>query len=340
MKKTLVAIAALAAVGAASAQSSVTLYGRIDASIGNVKTTTAGVTVADPGVMIRSGGHTGSRWGLRGSEDLGGGLKANFTLEQGFNIDDGTASSARQFHRQAFVGLSGGFGSLNVGRQYDITDNMYGLYDPTGYSGYSAMGYAFNVGCGTGGSGDCVGRQDNSVMYTTPSMGGFSVAAMWAPGEDKTAAAGAGRMYGIMANYANGPIAAGLGWQSNKASGGRTRTDTNFGASYALGAAKLFLQLESGKNNNTVGTGKDNGWGVGAVIPMGAASLTAAYAYEKQKIAGAEVSKAKAFSLLGRYDMSKRTYVYAGYRRGETDPVGAANTTKTTSYGLGLVHNF
>ena len=79
---------------------------------------------------------------------------------------------------------------------------------------------------------------------------------------------------------------------------------------------------------------------MGAVIPMGAASLTAAYAYEKQKIAGAEVSKAKAFSLLGRYDMSKRTYVYAGYRRGETDPVGAANTTKTTSYGLGLVHNF
>ena len=216
MKKTLVAIAALAAVGAASAQSSVTLYGRIDASIGNVKTTTAGVTVADPGVMIRSGGHTGSRWGLRGSEDLGGGLKANFTLEQGFNIDDGTASSARQFHRQAFVGLSGGFGSLNVGRQYDITDNMYGLYDPTGYSGYSAMGYAFNVGCGTGGSGDCVGRQDNSVMYTTPSMGGFSVAAMWAPGEDKTAAAGAGRMYGIMANYAMAPSL--LAW-----AGSRTR---------------------------------------------------------------------------------------------------------------------
>ena len=340
MKKTLVAIAALAAVGAASAQSSVTLYGRIDASLGSVKTETNGVTVADPGAQIRSGGHTGSRWGLKGSEDLGGGLKANFVLEQGFNIDDGTASSARQFHRQAYVGLSGGFGSLNIGRQYDVTDKMYGMYDPFGYSGYSAMGYAFNVGCTTGGSGDCVGRQDNTVMYTTPSMGGFSVAAMWAPGEDKTAVASAGRVYGIMANYSNGPIAAGLGWQSNKAAGGQARTDTNFGASYDLGVAKLYLQLENGKNKNTVGTGKDSGYGLGAVVPVGPASLTVGYATEKQKIAGTKVSDSKAFSLLGKYDLSKRTYVYAAYRRGETDPVGAANTTKVTKYGLGLVHNF
>ena len=341
MKKTLVAIAALTLVGAVSAQSSVTLYGRIDASIGNVKTSTGGVTVADPGAMIRSGGHTGSRWGLKGSEDLGGGLKANFQLEQGFNIDDGTASAAaRQFHRAAWVGLSGGFGSLTVGRQYDITDNMYGMYDPTGYSGYSPMGYAFSVGCGTGGSGDCVGRQDNAVMYSTPAMGGLGITAMWAPGEDKTAVASAGNAVGIMVNYGNGPLAAGLGWQSNKAAGGKARTDLNFGASYDLGMAKLYLQLESGKNKNTVGTGKDSGYGFGAVMPMGPISLTAAYAAEKQKIAGTKVSDSMSFALIGKYDLSKRTYVYAAYQRAETDPTGANNTTKTTKYGLGLVHNF
>ncbi|MCB2027196.1 MAG: porin [Rhodoferax sp.] len=343
MKKTLVAIAALAAFGAASAQSSVTLYGRIDASIGNQKTTTGGVTVADPGALISSGAHTGSRWGLKGSEDLGGGLKAIFQLEQGFNIDDGTASSARQFHRGAWVGLDGGFGSLKVGRQYDITHTMYGKYDPFGYSGFSAMGYSFKVGCGTGGSGNCVGRQDNTVMYTSPSMGGFSIAAMWAPGEDKTAAASAGKVYGFMANYSNGPIAAGLGWQSNKANAvgaNQARTDTNFGASYDFGMAKAYLQLENGKNKNTVGTGKDSGYGLGVVVPFGAASLTAGYAAEKQKVAGTKVSDAKAFSLLGKYDLSKRTYVYAAYRRGETDPAGANNTTKVTKYGLGLVHNF
>ena len=342
MKKTLVAIAALAAFGAASAQSSVTLYGRIDAAIGNVKTTTGGVTTADPGTMMISGGRTGSRWGMRGSEDLGGGLKAIFTLEQGFNIDDGTpVAAARQFHRQAFVGLSGGFGSLTLGRQYDFTDTSYGNYDPLGNSaGYSAMGYAFSVGCGTGGSGDCNVRQNNAVVYQSPSMSGFTVSALWAPGEDKTAVASAGRVYGLMANYANGPIGVGLAWQSNKAAGGRTRTDSNLGASYDLGVAKLYLQFENGKNNNTVGTGKDNGYGLGAVIPFGAAKLAIGYAGEKQKIAGAEVSKSKALGLIASYDLSKRTSVYAAYRRGETDPIGAANTVKTTGYGFGMVHNF
>ena len=178
-------------------------------------------------------------------------------------------------------------------------------------------------------------------MYSTPNMGGFSATAMWAPGEDKTATQSAGRAVGIMANYANGPIAAGVGFQSNKLVGGKTRTDTNFGASYDLGAAKLFLQLESGKNNATVGTGKDTGYGIGVVVPVGAASVTAAYASEKQKIGGNKVSDAKSFGLLGRYDLSKRTYVYAAYRNGETDPTAAlAPTVKTTQYGLGLVHNF
>jgi predicted porin len=318
----------------------VTLYGRIDASIGSQKTTTGGVTVADPGVQIVSGNHTGSRWGMRGSEDLGGGLKATFQLEQGFSIDTGAANNANEFNRTAKVGLAGGFGSLEVGRQYDITDTIYANYDAMGYSGFSAMGATFSVGCTTGGSGDCVGRQNNSVIYKTPSMGGFKVTALWAPGEDKTAVASAGRVYGLMADYANGPIGVGLAWQSNKAAGGRTRSDTNLGASYNMGVAKLYLQLESGKNNNTVGTGKDNGFGIGAVIPVGAAKLSVGYASEKQKIAGVEVSKAKAFGLLATYDLSKRTYVYGGYRRAETDPVGANNTTKVTKYGLGLVHNF
>ncbi len=357
MKKTLVAFAALAVVGAASAQSSVTLYGRIDASLGSVKSelngvtraavpqtpTTSAVASGDAGAQIRSGGHTGSRWGLKGTEDLGGGLKANFVLEQGFNIDDGGASSSRQFHRQSYVGLSGGFGSLNLGRQYDITDQMYGNFDPFGYSGYSAMGYAFNVGCGTGGSGDCVGRQDNTVMYKTPSMGGFSVTAMWAPGEDKSTTNSAGKVYGLMADYRNGPIAVGLGYQSNKmnAAGQRdSRTDTNLAGSYDLGAAKVYLQLERGKNNNTVGDGEDTGYGLGVILPVGPASVTVGYAAEKQDIGNVEVSTSKSFAVLGKYDLSKRTYVYAAYRRGETDPTGGVNTTKETKYGLGVVHNF
>jgi predicted porin len=344
MKKTLVALAALASFGAAFAQSSVTLYGRIDASIGSTKTTTGGVTTADPGIQIRSGGHTGSRWGMRGTEDLGGGLRANFQLEQGFNIDNGAASAAANaFHRLAMVGLSGGFGALTVGRQYDMVDTAYANYDAMGYSGYSAMGYAFNVGCpgaGAPGTGDCVARQNNSVQYKTPAMGGFGLTAMWAPGENKAAGFSAGNMFGVLANYANGPLDVGLMWQSNKA-GGAARAITNhmLGASYNLGMAKVFAQYEGGQNKPT--TQKDQGFSLGAVINLGAPSLMVSYARENQKIGGNKVSDSTGISLMGQYPLSKRTYVYAAFLRGETDPVAAgAPTVKQQNYGLGLVHNF
>jgi len=350
MKKTLVALAAVATVGAAFAQSSVTLYGRIDASLSSVKTENNGFVAgatSDPGIQVRSGGHTGSRWGLKGSEDLGGGLKAIFTLEQGFAIDTGAASNAaNQFHRAAHVGLSGGFGTLTVGRQYDIVDNLYATHDAMGYSGYSAMGYAFNVGCaaagiGSGGTGDCIGRQNNSVMYSTPDMSGFNVSAMWAPGENRVpGGASAGNMYGLMATYAKGPIGFAAGWQSNKAIGGTPNT-TNYliSGSYDLAVAKLFAQIEGGKNGTT--TGRDNGFQIGATVPVGVSSLSVSYARENQNIGGARVSQSTAFSAMGQYPLSKRTYVYAAYLRGDTNPTAAAlPTQKTQTYGVGMVHNF
>ena len=109
MKKSLIALAVLAASGAAMAQSSVTLYGRVDASIGSTKDTVSGVSTT----KLFNGsdvGLTGSRWGMKGSEDLGGGLMANFVLENRFNVDDGT--TAGQFLGDAYVGLSGGFGAV------------------------------------------------------------------------------------------------------------------------------------------------------------------------------------------------------------------------------------
>ena len=362
MKKTLVAIAALAVVGAASAQSSVTLYGRIDAAIGSTKTTNIiggynnpialNGTTADAGAQIRSGGHTGSRWGLKGSEDLGGGLKAIFTLEQGFNVDTGAPSSTREFHRQAFVGLTGGFGSLTVGRQYDPIDNMYGTHDAFGYSGYGAMNYVFNSNCtvitagaalpaGQQGLGDCIGRQDNSVFYTTPNMGGFNAGLMWAPGENKAAGVSAGRMYGLQAGYANGPINIGGAWQSNKLTGNATAVKNwELGGSYDLSVAKLFLQFEGSKIGGAVDA-KDTGYQIGAVIPLGAPSVMVSYARENQKAGGARYATASALSLMAQYPLSKRTYVYAAYLNGQIDPTAAGVATqKQRNYGLGLVHNF
>lgn len=346
MKKTLVAAAAIATLGTAFAQSSVTLYGRIDASLGNVKTTAGGVTLSDPGASIISGGHTGSRWGLAGVEDLGGGLKANFTLEQGFNVDSGTASNAaNQFHRQAFVGLSGGFGSLNVGRQYDLLDQFSGSYDPFGNSGYSAQAFAFGTaaavapGLAARGLGNYVSRQNNAVQYASPNMGGFQVKALWAPAEDKVPGVNsAGNNYGVGLNYASGSLSAGGMYQVNKAGGARAIEQWLVGAAYDFGAAKVFGQYQAGKNKN-LASAKDDGYQLGVTVPFGAVAFTASYAAEDQKFNGNKLSETNGVSLMGQYALSKRTYVYAAYRQGEVEPVVGA-TTKERKYGLGLVHQF
>lgn len=333
MKKTLVSMAVLTLAGAASAQSSVTLYGRIDASIGSQKTEVGGVTTADKGAQIRSGANTGSRWGLKGSEDLGGGLKANFQLEQGFNIDDGSASSARQFHRQSWVGLSGGFGALQLGRQYSTMDNMYTEHDPLALSGYSAAGYAFDSGAYVHTS-----RIDNAVYYSSPSFGGMTGGILWAPGENKNGAAGTLKnLTGLQALYSQGPLSVGGAWETQKFNGVDDTNGWDLGASYDFGPAKLFGQVEGAKNKAT--DSKDSGYQIGVKAPVGVASLALSYGREKHETAGNEVSTASAYALMAQYPLSKRTYVYAAYLRGTTDPVVGA-TTRQQNYGLGLVHNF
>jgi predicted porin len=123
MKKSLIALAVMAASGASFAQSTVSLYGIADAWVG--RTTATG---APSQVKLDSGGVSGSRFGFKGSEDLGGGLKANFLLEQGFNLDDGTQANATQmFSRQAYLGFSGGFGEVKLGKVFSAYDDISGM---------------------------------------------------------------------------------------------------------------------------------------------------------------------------------------------------------------------
>ena len=137
MKKTLVALAALASVGAAFAQSTVTLYGRVDVALMYIeqKTTTLlqgtqKTATGNPGFAVNSAGLTGSRWGLKGSEDLGGGLKAIFQLESGFTVDTGgSGQGGLLFGRQAYGGFEGNWGTFTVGRQYSPLDTVWGNFD-------------------------------------------------------------------------------------------------------------------------------------------------------------------------------------------------------------------
>ena len=354
MNRTLCVLAALAALaalttgGAALAQSGINFYGRIDASVGRAKVTAGGLTPSDPGLSITSGSYTASRWGITGTEDLGNGLEARFTLEQGFNVDTGSAAAGSQFDRQSFVGLAGGFGSLTIGRQYDLLDQFTTNFDPFAKSGgYSAQLFAFTTPAAAAAGpaarrlGNYLSRQNNAVQYASPAIGGVQVRVLWAPGEDKLPGmGGAGENYGMGLSYATGALSVGGVYQVNQASGARGIDQWLLGASYNFGPAKVFGQVQAGKNRNVPGTARDDGCQLGLSIPLGAFTVIASYAAEDQTTAGIKVSDTSAIGLAGQYSLSKRTYVYGAYRQGEVDPRGAAATTRERRYGLGLVHMF
>ncbi|WP_118184746.1 porin [Paraburkholderia phosphatilytica] len=224
MKKKVIATATSAVLatfaGAAHAQSSVTLYGLIDAGISyvnNSKTSTgaSSLTKFDDGVA------QGSRWGLRGAEDLGGGLKAIFVLESGFNTGTGAlGQGGALFGRQAYVGLSkDAVGTLTFGRQYTFNTDFLGSAYSTG--GETVAGnYAYHVN-----DVDQLtsSRINNAVKFTSANFAGFTFGALYgfsnaagafagSPGTGSTVTGGSSRAWSAGANYAQGPIAAGVAY--------------------------------------------------------------------------------------------------------------------------------
>jgi len=348
MKKTLVAMAALAVVGAASAQSSVTLYGKIDWTLRNATQKVNGVSTAagNAGIQVNSAGLSGSRWGMKGSEDLGGGMKAVFQLESGFAVDDGGAvaglSGAALFGRQAYAGLAGGFGQLTAGRQYTPIDTVWGTYDAQGYTSNSAMNYAWNKGTHAE-----RGRINNSLLYSTPAMGGFSGQFMWAPSEDKNPVTNqsAGSYTGFLIGYANGPIGVHLGYENIKttaaAGASSSLRDWTVGAAYDMGVAKLYGGYQSATQT---GGNDDKGWMLGVGVPMGAVSFNLGYARDTHDVTGlAFDGKSSAFAGQVVYSLSKRTNLYADFLSGKTRAAAAAAgaaSTKNTIYGVGMRHDF
>ena len=370
MKKTLVALAALATVGAAFAQSSVTLYGKIDWTIQNQTQKTSGVktTGNNVGMQVQSAGLSGSRWGMKGTEDLGGGMKAIFDLQAGFNIDTAIGAQGAAggtgitFGRQAYAGLSGGFGTFTVGRQYSPLDTVWGTYDGQGYTTNSAMGYAWNGGLGgltaagaTGvGPGRGIhaepGRVNNSLLYATPALGGFQAQLMYAPGENKTTGTSAGNYVGFLLGYANGPLGVHLGYEKFKgglfgtAVGGATSTsisDVTLAASYDLGVAKLYGGYQRAE---LTGGSDDKGWMFGVGMPLGPVTLNLGYAREKNDVTGLAFD-GRNTALGGQvvYALSKRTNVYADFLTGRTRAAAAVNnapSTKNNIFGVGMRHDF
>ena len=368
MKKTLIAFAALTAIaGAVQAQSTVTLYGVADAYAGQKSNTVGGVKLKQ--TVIDSNGLNTSRFGFRGTEDLGSGLKAIFTMESGLTIDNGAANAngGGLFSRQAFVGLSGNFGTATLGRQYTAFDALRAATN----NSYDATYFATTARIFNNGVVDYASRASNSFAYASPVYSGFSGAFVLAGGEDKTAVVKASRNNSFHVKYANGPLLVGYAYQNEKFNAGSTsianltpaniatgdRTYNLFAGSYDFGVAKITGGYQTAKQerssalatatataaqNTAALNGKDKEYQLGVSAPFGAATVAAGYSRSK---ADNSDRRATGYSLLGTYDLSKRTRLYAGgvsekYSGNTGATAVAAGLTRSSGVVAGVRHAF
>lgn len=326
MKKNLIALAVLAASGVASAQSSVTLYGIVDLWMGAQKS-----PGQDRQTKIDSGGVSNNRFGFKGSEDLGGGLRANFVLEQGFNSDNGSqAVAGKMFSRQAYVGFSGGFGEVRLGKTFTPFDDISGVTTP-GFD--SILSPSANVWASTG----YIASPDNTLYFASPDLKGFSGAASFSLGENKSlAGVSAGRTASLNVKYEAGPLYAGWAFQSEKANGAANSLKfTRVNGSYDLGMVKLL----AGYGRVASGSAKATDWQLGADFPVTSAlTISGGYARSKDNLAAGD-GKRTGLGLAASYSLSKRTSLYGGVQASKAELAGTPDS-KGDLYAVGVRHTF
>ncbi|PXW96214.1 putative porin [Sphaerotilus hippei] len=301
MKKSLIALALLGSVAGLAQAQSVTLYGLVDVVAHKDK---------GAGWKMTSGGVNQSRLGVKGSEDLGGGLKANFLLEHGFNLDTGTTAGSAFWGRQAYVSLSGGFGEVKFGKIWSAYDDISGATNPVFDSVLSPTAVWASTGYNA--------NPNNGVYYASPTFGGVSAAVSTNAPEGVSGA----RSSAAHVKYDGGPIYAGVAYQRDG--------DTKFArlnASYDFGSVKLLAGYGHVKAADET---KTNEWTLGANVPVTAA-VTVSAGYASSKTEGAE--RATGVSLGATYALSKRTFVYGGY-------LDTKNAGPDRRYGAGLQHAF
>ena len=310
MKKYLIALAVLAASGAAMAQSSVTLFGVVDAGVGRIS--------ADKSVSgVTNSGISSSRLGFRGVEDLGGGLSAGFWLEGGISNDEGTgkgggaAGPGFEFKRRSTVSLAGAFGEVRLGRELAVGYDKASSYDPFGTVGVGGF-LAWS-------SGTTLGqpvRVSNGVSYRTPgNLGGFFVQAHYAFGETPSGStySKADNYLALAGGYENGPLsvtAAADKLRGTVATGAAGDVSSfSIGASYDLGVVKpSFIWNQQKVNSNP--EVKLASYLIGLTAPVGPGSLKVSYSNYDLKRSNNDSS---VLAVGYVYDLSKRTAVYGTY---------------------------
>ena len=355
MKKSLIAIAALAAAGAAAAQSSVTMYGQVntgyehsktDITIGGVKTTTKTTGFQNDRVNT-------SRLGFKGEEALGNGLSATFALEMGFNSADGNFAE-NAFNRKATVGLKGAFGEVRVGRDSGTMNSFDGSFKAIDRT--DSLAEIDSNDDGTVDLDAAYTARPTGLFYDG-SFFGVNVSA--AIGNDskrvKTADVTTDKkdtaVYGLGLGYNGGAWAVGAAVQldtEKTLNDDVKKTNYGVGASYDFNVAKVYGQYKGGQYKNKASTVADkysyDQFAVGVSAPFGATTLSAEYAYNKAKDTAGAVStkyKGNVFAVQAEYAFSKRTSLVA--RAGQVANYkvkDGSEKSSTQEYTVGLRHKF
>lgn len=365
------ALAALAPAAAMAADSNVTIYGRVDYGFvsrsGNDNGTQFGRKSRKN--EFEDGIAGANRIGFKGSEDLGNGLKAIFEVEFGFNGDE--TSATFNYNRHSWVGLTGGFGTVLGGRVDGARYSFVGKYDPFGNQTVGVAASIFGASSRLGQAD----RADNAIVYITPELfTGFKVLAAYTTsliGAEGAAAAvghdidsGDTPLYAIAGMYDNGPLSFVVDYENLKIKSSTGGTANEFdlwvlGASYDFGVAKISAYYEdvAGDDKASKAISDSKGWLVGAKVPLGSnARLMLSYVKgkdERSKKLNLD-GECKKIAVGGEYDLSKRTYVYAGIAKTSSDGsltcgITTAGSRRADSFpvaygdkgfNLGIAHKF
>ena len=372
MKQKLIPLAVACLLsGAAFAQNNVQVYGRVDVGF-----THRGDNIAK-GVKsqnsIGSGMPTSSIIGFTGVEDLGNGLKALFVLEAAIHLDDGNHAdpTGKFFNEQAFVGLTGGFGTAIAGRLITPRHSFLAAIDPFAAGTVGQYRNVFGINGRDVGIYADVDRVDNTVAYVSPSFGGFNVTAAYATNAIAQEGAstlglpaqidndGDAKTIALLPRYTNGPLDVGVSYQRIKIrdAGGLgispKITQWTVGGTYDFKVVKLGAYYDRAKANedfvvSPVVDGKLSTWGLGVTVPFGKHAIQASYNRSKLKADAIDDGLARQWAVGYTYSFSKRTSAYAAYsklKNGDdryTDVGDATNGGDGYQNGLqlGLRHSF
>jgi predicted porin len=376
MKKSLIALALIGAFsGAAVAQSNVTLYGIVDVNVmweelpTQVGTGTSARIVQESKTAINSGHQSGSRWGLRGTEALGGGLNAIFALESGYNVDSGTsAQGGRLFGRQAYVGLSGGLGAVVAGRLAAFSSGT-GDFDMIGRVDPFATGFGIASAGSTFISMNAL-RVDNAIAYVSPTFAGFKAGVGYSTqisGAETAPSSSNVRATLFGANWSAGPFFAAITYDVVNNVGSRPdQKHLQIGGTWDIAMFRLHAAWAS---QSDIGTLPQTGVGTGSFVPLPTGltgydsdayllgltwTVTPAFkVFGSFQSSGADSTVVrvgttnvnfepdyKVYAIGTTYNLSRRTNLYASYASRDADGTLKGEQFDAAQFAVGVRHLF